>query len=373
MATCLAETILEAAASSGFTKLSEREKLSVMLQSIYEASGSSDDLDTLMDAAASAGFCKVSSNRYKACILLQLMVSLNGTTTTASSILSNAALSQFMFLSETSKRDVFLQMMCDINDIDPDAADFISRAGITDSTQISAVNQLVVSLKSESLWDKILLLYPFVGGSEASHAQNLKSSSFTISWVNASVHNSNGVTGNGTNSYGNTNFDPSSNGLSDGNYNSFWYSSVSTNPTPFAYLWCATSHGYSRRLGAFRDSGTATLIDGGTNCTGAGIGTVDLTTPGTSDFSGWYNIGRKDGSTVYGLGHLIAYAEYAVTLTGAVTNDLFLLARNAEGAAANWVNYNFSLFCLGEFLTSSECSALAAAVTTYQTTLGRNI
>jgi hypothetical protein len=180
MATCLAETILATAATSGFTKLSEQEKLYVMLQSVYDASGSPDDLDTLMEAAATAGFSKIDSLRYKACILLQLLAAKDGGTSQASLILADAATSQFMFLAENDKKTAFLQLMCEINDLDPDVSNFVTRSGITDETEIAETNTFVIGLKAASLWDKIFVWYPHVGTTELSHSQNLKSSSFPL-------------------------------------------------------------------------------------------------------------------------------------------------------------------------------------------------
>ena len=47
---------------------------------------------------------------------------------------------------------------------DADADAFIAAAGITDATQKSAINTLVVGLKADSLWTKMKAIYPFVGG-----------------------------------------------------------------------------------------------------------------------------------------------------------------------------------------------------------------
>jgi hypothetical protein len=177
----LAETIAAAAATSGFNLLSEKDKLSVLLQSIYVASSSSDDLDTLMTAANTAGFSKIADKRYKACILLRLMAGVSGDSTEgATAILAKAAASQFMFLSEAEKQSATLQLLSDYNDVDPDFADFLTRSGITDSTEISATNTFVEGLKADSLWDKVFAFYPHIGTTEQSHSQNLKSSAFPL-------------------------------------------------------------------------------------------------------------------------------------------------------------------------------------------------
>jgi hypothetical protein len=85
---------------------------------------------------------------------------------------------------------------------DGDALAFFARAGITNSTQKRAVDTLVRGLKTFGLWSKIYGLYPFVGGTSATHAFNLKSALYPITWVNGPTHGANGVTGNGTTQYG---------------------------------------------------------------------------------------------------------------------------------------------------------------------------
>lgn len=95
---------------------------------------------------------------------------------------------------------------------DSDAQAFFSAAGITDDTQKNAVNQLVLDLKAYSLWSKIHVMYPFVGGSASSHSYNLKNpANFQITWSGGITHSATGVTGNGTNGYGDTGFNVASN------------------------------------------------------------------------------------------------------------------------------------------------------------------
>lgn len=93
---------------------------------------------------------------------------------------------------------------------DPDAQAFITAASITDPTQQSAVNQLVVDLKAASLWTKMKAVYPFVGGSASSHKWNLKDprdldAAFRITFSGGITHNSNGVNYGGVNGVATTN------------------------------------------------------------------------------------------------------------------------------------------------------------------------
>ena len=93
--------------------------------------------------------------------------------------------------------------------VDPDAQAFITAASITDPTQQAAINTLVVDLKGYSIWTKMKAIYPFVGGTAATHKFNLKDprdldAAFRIFWNGGVTHSSNGVQFGGVNGWGNT-------------------------------------------------------------------------------------------------------------------------------------------------------------------------
>jgi hypothetical protein len=112
---------------------------------------------------------------------------------------------------------------------DSDAQLFIDAAGITDATQKNAINQLVINLKTASLWTKMRAIYPFVGGTAAAHKWkwNLKDprdldGAFRILWTGGVTHNANGVTPNGSTGYGDTRFNGSIQGLNDNSHLSIY-------------------------------------------------------------------------------------------------------------------------------------------------------
>lgn len=93
--------------------------------------------------------------------------------------------------------------------IDPDAQAFITAASITDATQKTAINNLVVSLKGYGIWSKMKALYPFVGGTASTHKFNLKDprdldAAFRLVFNGGWTHSSTGATPNGTNGYADT-------------------------------------------------------------------------------------------------------------------------------------------------------------------------
>jgi len=87
----------------------------------------------------------------------------------------------------------------DVIPYDTAATTFITNSGITDTLQKSAINDLVVQLKKDTLWDKFLALYPMIGGTDATTKWNLKDArdldnAYRISWNGAPSFKSTGVT-----------------------------------------------------------------------------------------------------------------------------------------------------------------------------------
>jgi hypothetical protein len=92
---------------------------------------------------------------------------------------------------------------------DADAQAFITAAVITDPTQITAINNLVVGLKTDGIWTKMKAIYPFVGGTATTHKYNLKDprdldAAFRLVFNGGWTHSSTGATPNGTNGYADT-------------------------------------------------------------------------------------------------------------------------------------------------------------------------
>jgi hypothetical protein len=91
---------------------------------------------------------------------------------------------------------------------DSDAVAFLGRLGGTTLATSNAINHFVQALKSDGTWTNCDAIYPFVGASAASHALNLKSTNYSIFWHGAMTHDANGVTGDGSTGYGDTQFLP---------------------------------------------------------------------------------------------------------------------------------------------------------------------
>jgi hypothetical protein len=91
---------------------------------------------------------------------------------------------------------------------DSDAQAFITAAAITDPTQQTAINNLVVGMKADGIWTKMKAVYPFVGGTATAHKWNLKDprdldAAFRLVFNGGWTHSNNGAQGNGVNSFAN--------------------------------------------------------------------------------------------------------------------------------------------------------------------------
>lgn len=92
---------------------------------------------------------------------------------------------------------------------DADAQSFITSANITNEVEQMASDALIVNFKSAGLWSKMTHIYPLVGGTASSHKFNIKDlrdldAAYRLSFYGGWTHNSNGITGNGTNTYADT-------------------------------------------------------------------------------------------------------------------------------------------------------------------------
>jgi len=92
---------------------------------------------------------------------------------------------------------------------DADAFNFVEVAGISDETQAAAINTLVLGMKSSGVWEKVIAVYPFVGGTAYSHKWNLKDprdsdDAYRLLFYGGWTHSTTGILPNGSNTYADT-------------------------------------------------------------------------------------------------------------------------------------------------------------------------
>ena len=119
---------------------------------------------------------------------------------------------------------------------DHDALSFINTAGLTQSLHKNAVHRLVRDLKNNKLWTKLRVVYPFVGGTQLSHSINLKDprdldAARRIRFYGGWTHSSTGAQPNGTNGWGNTYYNASTDSINIVESHISYYSRTNTDNT----------------------------------------------------------------------------------------------------------------------------------------------
>jgi hypothetical protein len=255
-----------------------------------------------------------------------------------------------------------------ISALDPNALAFITTAGITNPTQQAAINTLVTDLKANNLWTKMKALYPMVGGTASSHSYNLKNpAQFQITWSGGITHSSNGVLPNGTNGFGNTNFNPSLNLTTSSAHQSFYFrtnrpisknseygcsGSGSSKFALYPYTW---STGW---ISDIFDSTTSRIISSAGNSTGYVIGT------------------RSSSSSHKLFRNNTQIASTSNSTTGNIPNANYILfsSVNESNIINGYYDDNQIAFgSLGDGLTDAESSTLYTIIQAFQTTLGRQV
>ncbi len=238
---------------------------------------------------------------------------------------------------------------------DPDAQAFFDRVttagGALTTTEKNATNQLVLDMKSAGIWSSMKAVYPMVGASAAACAQNLKSSSFTGTFTSGWTFSANGVLGNGSSTY----FDTNCNALNDLSQNSAHLSFYS------------------------RTSNTSAVVDMGVNLTSIQVYLTDVyyainssTYNSTGSNSlGFFN-GVRNTSTTTKL-----YKNGSTLMSTSIDSLATTNAKIYLGAWNNASQFNsnrqYAFASIGDGLTDTQASNFYTAVQAFQTTLSRQV
>jgi hypothetical protein len=257
---------------------------------------------------------------------------------------------------------------------DTDAQAFITAAAITDSVQVSALNTLVTDLKTYGLWTKMKALYPFVGGSAASHKFNLKDprdldAAYRLVFNGGWIHSTTGAKPNGTTGYANTFLIPSSN---------------------YPITWDISMGFYSRTniaeasndLGTYQTSTQCLAIQ--TRWSGAG-GSVDtiysqvyadispynIVVPNTNS-SGLFTLTRTSTTSLKQFRNTTILGSSTSTMYGSIPSTPISISNIGVGGGAFSTREQAFTF-IGNGLSDSDVSNLYTSIQKFQTTLGRHV
>ena len=248
------------------------------------------------------------------------------------------------------------------------AINFIAATGITASDQQSAINQLSYDLVNTGLMNKMLVVYPFVGGNATAHSFNLKdprdaNAAFRLTFNGGMTHSSTGIQFGGVNGYAVTYLNGLGN-LPQTNMHISAYSRTVTVGTQYEISLDNNSGQFQQlRPGSSFFSGNGTSNQGGV------LFTTNATAQG-------YWIGSKTStSTRFGFRNGVLNSAVTSTTDATLSPNLqfFIGARNINGTPSTYTTKELAFVTIGLGLSQAECITLSTIVATFQTTLGRNV
>ena len=257
---------------------------------------------------------------------------------------------------------------------DDDAQLFIDAANITNSTQKSAINTLVTSLKTAGIWTKMLAIYPFVGGTSTSHKFNLKdprdlNNSFRLRFNGGWTHSSTGALPNGTNAFAETFLATRS-----------WVSGLDSLHISFYSRTDVTSGGcdigsgqhpiyYSTIYSKYNNAGTISTI--------ASISSDFTYIPNNNPSNAFYLVNRNSISQISLFRNSTKISQ--TNLTRNYNSDMpFTISALNQGQGtipqtSAYSNRESAFASIGYGLTDAESLEFYNIIQTYQTTLGRQV
>jgi hypothetical protein len=255
---------------------------------------------------------------------------------------------------------------------DPDAQAFLNAAAITDTTQATAVNDLVVGLKADSIWTKMKAIYPFVGGTATTHKWNLKNpidsdAAFRLIFNGGWTHSTTGIKSNGSNGNADTKLIPSSD-LTQDNTHMSYYSRENIYGTS-CDMGVRTSGGsptndlsvYNYADGYYSDQYNYT-----TGRTSAAISNTSGFIIGSRTNSSTHKLfrnGSQIGSTNTSSSGNILGVNFSV----------YISALNSAGSGLYYSAREYAFASIGDGLTDTDAANLYTRVQTFQTSLARQV
>jgi hypothetical protein len=253
---------------------------------------------------------------------------------------------------------------------DQDVKNFITASGISDDyLTCSAINELVGDLKSYNIWNKMYLIYPFVGASASSSKYNLiNTGSYIAAYTgsgNPIIFNENGVT---------------TNSASSSYINSYWFpnavSNWSTSASLSIYSRTPQSQSYDMGTQIAGTTGNQTaLIISDANFFYPGLPTDGAFRASNTDATGFYQASLS-GSFIRGFKNNSMIVSGSVTVGSSFGNhsiNLYIGAINDANIASAFSSRNYSYASIGGALSQTDMQNYYIAVQNFQIKLGRSV
>jgi hypothetical protein len=253
---------------------------------------------------------------------------------------------------------------------DPDAQAFITAAGITDNTQKSAINTLVIDMKGYGIWTKMKAIYPMVGGTATTHKWNLKDpqdtdAAYRLSFIGGWTHSSTGALPNGTNGYANTFLNANTILQQFSHHHAFYHNTDNISTALRSIGGAQSSSSFNFRTTIESSGATLTFRD---------LSITNSESPVTaSSLKGFRASSRTANNNMF----IVKADGTSTTPTTTTTSNAlpsltcYLAAHNNVTTASNYASMSIAFHSLGDGLSAAEGLSLRNAVVTFNTTLGR--
>jgi len=253
--------------------------------------------------------------------------------------------------------------------LDSQAQSFITIAGITNVTQKNAINNLVLDLKSSNIWDKMIAVYPMVGGDPETHKWNLKDlrdsdEAFRLSFSGGTTHSSNGVQFNGVNGYADTHIVPSTTMMTSSKHMSFYSRTNSTTTNESVTMGTKTLSSNCYFSIRYQPQNYSISFYGG-------IDGLFNAVPQTNSIGFYISRRLYQNHNFFKNGFTIRDTFSSTGYTSQVGYSITIGALNDTGTITKFDNKECSFSSIGDGLSDGEIISFNNIVQTFQTTLGR--
>jgi hypothetical protein len=273
----------------------------------------------------------------------------------------------------SSKIGQYIKAFASVPAFDPDAQAFFTASGLTGATELNAVNQLVLDMKSYGIWSKMKAIYPFVGGTAALHKWNLKNpldtnAAFRLVFSGGWTHSVNGALPNGTNGYASTFLFP--NLLLANSKHLSYYSRTSNTTVGFSSSIGSdnSSDGYCRftirQTNGANINSSSSLFGNNVN------GIVSYT---NTDGTGFYNSVRLNTDHKFFKNAVSVGTLSALGTTSQSIREIVIGAAKSGGVYTYYDNKQCAFASIGDGLTDTEAGNFYTAVQNFNTSLSRQV
>lgn len=251
---------------------------------------------------------------------------------------------------------------------DPIAAVYFATAGITNEAHKAAYNRHILRGRESGWLATLIAEYPMIGGTSAAHSYNaLNPALYQATWVNSPTHNANGVTGNGTTSYGRlTGLYAAVPHLCGFTLNARTNPITATTHALIGYQGPANVPYYGIDRADFGGGATYNRA-----CLG-NVGVMAFDGPAAPARTGVLAANRSSSTSLIFTDEGVSFATNGNSDTAAApAGELYILAANVNGAVQSFSTANLSHVAAHAAHTPAQALAYAVSIAQLQTDLGR--